>query len=299
MTAFISNPERVENALKEIIDLFKNPENLTKTVESVLIDDPNPNKPLSKWTLRNKIIAHMHGHTDARGYNQWLDVKRNVKKGQKAFYILAPNMITCCPKCSDPGLKNNNWLNKVRIFENKCAKCYTIFDKKDMVSVCVGFIGVPVFGLSQTEGQELPKYKPKKIPELMNVAKAFGLDVSYSLDNSFRSYGYFVKQDKKINLSTEDPSVFFHELTHYADSEANNKDYKITKSQDPIKESVAELGSAVLCKMFGIEHDRSAYDYISHYSKKDVVKSCMKVLERTTKAINFILDKKAEIEVKK
>ena len=43
--------------------------------------------------LRNRLLMMLAGTEDARGFRQWEKVGRMVKKGAKAFYILAPRII--------------------------------------------------------------------------------------------------------------------------------------------------------------------------------------------------------------
>ena len=40
--------------------------------------------PCRNWSISNQMITAIHGHTDARGYKQWQEVNRHVKKGEKA-----------------------------------------------------------------------------------------------------------------------------------------------------------------------------------------------------------------------
>ncbi len=49
-------------------------------------------KPCEKWSANNKLIMELNGTEDARGYQQWREVGRQVKQGSKAFYILGPVM---------------------------------------------------------------------------------------------------------------------------------------------------------------------------------------------------------------
>jgi hypothetical protein len=44
----------------------------------------------ARWSWRNQLIAVLPRHADARGFRQWHLVGRTVRKGQHAFYILAP-----------------------------------------------------------------------------------------------------------------------------------------------------------------------------------------------------------------
>ena len=48
--------------------------------------------PSSKWSLLNRTIMFLSGTQDARGYRQWQQVGRHVKKGSRAFYILVPKI---------------------------------------------------------------------------------------------------------------------------------------------------------------------------------------------------------------
>jgi hypothetical protein len=62
------------------------------------------------------------GYSDARGFRQWEQARRRVRKGEKAFHILAPVIRKVVDEAGDAKL------------------------------IVVGFKGVPVFGLEQTDG---------------------------------------------------------------------------------------------------------------------------------------------------
>jgi hypothetical protein len=49
--------------------------------------------PAARWSWRNQLTAALTGHYDARGFRQWQQVGRNVRKGERAFYILGPCMV--------------------------------------------------------------------------------------------------------------------------------------------------------------------------------------------------------------
>jgi hypothetical protein len=80
--------------------------------------------PSSKWTLSNRLLAFAQTlEIDCRGYRQWQQVKRQVKTGAKAAYILRPHTI----KAKD---------------EKTAEEKYVV----------VGFGCLPVFPYSATEG---------------------------------------------------------------------------------------------------------------------------------------------------
>jgi antirestriction protein ArdC len=70
---------------------------------------------------------------DARGFRQWLQVGRHVKKGSKAFYIIGPVTKKITEKKSlDSG-------EKVR-------------EEKQIIA---GFKAIPVFRIEDTEGEPI------------------------------------------------------------------------------------------------------------------------------------------------
>src|SRR5205085_1120822 len=81
--------EAAEDALKEIVGLFESgnlPAAIAQTTIQRLADDC----PSAAWSLGNQLLALLAGTSDARGYKQWAEVGRHVKKGARAFRILAP-----------------------------------------------------------------------------------------------------------------------------------------------------------------------------------------------------------------
>ena len=54
---------------------------------------PIPNIPAAKWSLLNRTFMFIAGARGARGYRQWQEVGRYVKKKAKAFTVLAPRLI--------------------------------------------------------------------------------------------------------------------------------------------------------------------------------------------------------------
>src|SRR5574340_618277 len=85
------NPH-VKEAMDTLLRMF-NEENLEKVARAVFkgddIDDIG-DIPSDKWSFLNRILMYLNNTEDARGFKQWKQVGRYVKKGSKAFYILAP-----------------------------------------------------------------------------------------------------------------------------------------------------------------------------------------------------------------
>ena len=178
------------------------------------------NIPVRKWSHLNQFITFLHGTTDARGYRQWQEAGRNVKKGAKAVYILVPMLYKVKDKAEDE--------------EEKELK---------------GFKAMPVFRVEDTEGKELDyvenlrEFDPASLP-LIDVAQALGVTVSAGL--TWDSGGWFRPKDNSITMGSNDGQVFLHELSHAVDNALpeKNADYAFN-------EIVAELSAAFLCRLYG------------------------------------------------
>ena len=239
-----------KDVMAELLKSFKSgdlPEAVARTYTQF------PDVPCTKYSIVNRLLILGAGTNDARGYRQWEKAGRQVRKGTKAFYIFVPKLV---PKKD----KND---------EEKKA--------------CIGFTMVPMFRFEDTDGEPLPEHTPATIPPLIDVAKKAGINVTWG-KSSHGEYGYFSPGTNSINLSSEDPKVFFHELVHAYD----NKTTKLKGGQDPVQECVAEFGACVLARVFGIQVDKSSYDYIKEYNG-EVPNMCQKVLTRVDKIVRVIL----------
>lgn len=270
--------DKVKVQLDKIVNLFSSQELPYKCAKAFIM---NGNKPSSKWSLSNKVIMLSNDSMDARGYRQWQEVKRQVPYGQKAsFYILAPKFI------------------KVQK-ENKETK------EMEDIKVISGFLGIPVWKYEDTQGEELPEYKPKELPPLMDVANKLGLKVQYSDGGQELGYYGSYDQNKTITLKTFDNSTFFHELVHAIDKHINGT--KII-SKDSIEyalnEVVAELTACVIGELYNMDNKNYSYTYIKSYAEQieksgtaneKIARSMVKVIGRVEKILKFVFN---EQEVK-
>ena len=128
---------------------------------------------------------HIIGETnDARTYKQWQAAGRQVKKGEKAFGIIAP---------------------VTKKFRN---------EEKDEDEIrIIGFRALPVFAYESTEGETLPEYDctPAKLPPFFDAAQALGVSV-YWKPLSRNAYGYYRLSDHSITLHSQTTPYFTIEL---------------------------------------------------------------------------------------
>jgi hypothetical protein len=250
---------KIKEVLMNILECFESGDIPQAIAYSVF---PIPDIPSSRWSLLNRTLMYISGTMDARGFKQWKEVKRCVKKGSKALYILVPRMVRRENEEGEEGEK------------------------------LAGFMARPVFRVEDTEG-ELLDFQRIELPGLPLIEKAneWGISVK-AIPGNYRCYGYFSHERKEIGLASKEESVFFHELAHAAHQKVL-KDFK--NIQYWRKEIVAELTAAVLCKMLGktSRYLGNNHQYISHYAKETnltPVRACMDVMGDVEKVLNLILE---------
>ena len=262
-----------EEVGQRIVKAFEHPERLPQALAPVFIHRMD-DVPCRKWSWHNQLVAALCGTADARGFRQWQNVNRKVKKGSKAIWILAP----CVKNIKE---KNDHGEEKER-------------------HILYGFRGIPVFAVEDTEGEPLPatddRYDSwvRELP-LLEVAKTWGITVGTYTGNDHAPLGYFQYGygNQAVMLGVENLSTWAHEMVHAADHRVEVSKAKMDRAH---KEIVAELGGAVLLECLGMSQDADlggAYQYIQHYAadtKKDVVKVCIEVLDRVCDCVSLILD---------
>ena len=251
--------DKVKSVLNQILDQFKS----GAIPEVVAISMyPIPDIPSAKWSLTNRTLMFLAGTADGRGYKQWREVGRYVKKSSKAFFILVP------------------FIKKVD------------GDQGGEKQILMGFGCRPVFRVEDTDGKEL-EYENMELPELplLDRAKEWNISVR-AIPGNYRYYGYYSLDKKEIHLATSEEIVFFHELSHSAHEKVNGS---LKRGQDPFQEIVAELSAAALCKLVGKQGNDllgNSYKYIEKYSEKVEMrpyKACLKVMAETEKVLSLIL----------
>jgi len=257
----MNDSKKARACLQRIVDLFKEG-NIPKALAVATIP-PQTNIPSAKWSWSNKVLQFLADTSDARGFRQWEQAGRKVKKGVKAFHILGPKARTV--KETD---ENGQEIEK---------------------NIVVGFFVIPVFRAEDTDGEPLP-YEPASPPPLADVAGEFGLSVSYQTFAS-RYYGYYHGESKRIVLASHEAQVFFHELAHAAHHRITGK---LKAGQVPSQEIIAELAAATLGNLYCPEANLGfSYEYVKSYarkSKKSIERACLTVINTVGKVLDEILN---------
>lgn len=254
--------QKVKQTLDCIIDRFKTGD-IPEAVGFSMF--PMADVPAGHWSRLNRTIMFLSGTHDARGFRQWKEAGRNVKKGSKAIHILVPSF---------------------RKFTNKKTG--------EEENALIGFLSRPVFRVEDTEGEPL-SYEQIELPNLplLERAEEWGISVK-AIPGNYSYYGYYSSSRKEICLASPDEVNFFHELAHCAHERLVGK---LTPGQNAIQEVVAELSAQALSCLVGKSTKKTigdSYLYIERYAEKigmSVYTACLQVLNDTEKVLNLILDR--------
>ena len=252
--------QQINDVLNNILEAFETG-NIPEAI--AIASFPIPDIPSAKWSFMNRAIQYLHGTMDARGFNQWKSVKRQVCKGSKALYILVP----CFKKVIDEATNEEK-------------------------QVLYGFKSVPVFRVEDTDGEPLD-YQQIELPELPLIERAYdwGIDVK-AVPGNYRYYGSFSPGTKQISMATASEKTFFHELAHAGDFIIRGK---LKLGQDPLQEITAELSAQALARIVGKNSEDTtgnSFRYIKGYAEAINLsphKACLQVLSQCEKILNLIL----------
>ena len=257
----------IQSAITTLMAMFASSNFPTQIAMTIIRKAEGDIIPSDSWSLGNRLLMAAQGSNDARGFRQWGEVGRHIKKGSKAIHIFAPLTKKIVEKDKVTGEETE----QIKIF---------------------GFRPIPVFRYEDTEGEPLPTfdYKPKQYPPLFNVAEKLGVKVEYK---ALRSdyYGRYTSGQGKIALCSEDAVVYYHELAH-----AVHDTFVDLRTCDKAKkEIVAELSALILCEISGVSgYQWQGFKYIGAYcadSKPEtVLKKMMGVINDVEKIVSIILD---------
>ena len=259
--------------LRQEIEADTLPQSLARSIIIARADD----RPSSRWSAGNRWIMLLHGTEDARGYRQWQEAGRYVKKGAKAFYILAP---------------------VTKKVEDRRVDPETGEETVEVRTIILGFRAVAVFRYEDTDGAPLerPDYRPPVLPPLAHVAERWGIRVRY-VPGGGPWYGYYTwgEHGEEIVLASHDEDTWFHELAHAAHRRVLGG--QLVRGQDPRQEMVAGLAAAILAELYGMRLQvRRNVEYAKEYADRDPVRALRAILgtlDEAERVVQYILNEAA------
>lgn len=279
--------EKIQEVLAKLVGMFQAgqfPEYAKRVFIQKAAADHGIDRPCKSWSCNNFLIMLLSGTEDARGYQQWQAVGRQVKKGAKSFSILGP-----CTK-----------MITVKVRDKETGE-----EREEKRQIITGFRAIPVFRYEDTEGAEIYyDYTPAELPPLYNVAISWGMKVYYQ-PFAGRALGSFNPFSNSIKLMTVEPDVFYHELAHAAHDRLKKKETGegLEGGQVASQEIVADLAACTLCEVFSPEASRphDTWKYIQHYSEgspQAALKNIIALLNEVAAVVGLIVQTANDLNVK-
>ena len=266
--------ERAKEALNKLLEMFESGNMPAMITRTLIKGKPGSECPCEEWSLGNRLLMLMSGTEDARGFKQWQDAGRHVRKGAKAIYILAPSTKKVTREETDPETGEEHEVEH---------------------RIITGFRDVAVFRVEDTEGGPLPgqaEYAPPEPPPLTEVAKAFGVQsISYTPAGD-GTYGFYSwSGSKRIVLHTLDVKTWFHELGHAVHH--SFRDLRGGQAAD--QEIVADVFAATICEMYGFDgYQGHVWSYVKSYAgtsdTKQALKAIFKVLADVEECLKRVFE---------
>ena len=228
------------------------------------------------WGNCMMIYSQCPNATRVAGFHAWLKLRRYVRKGEKGILILAP------------------MIGKKKSEEN--SDC-------EAESRLIGFRGIYVFDVGQTEGDTLPEFATAKGDpcDFTDRLKAFiaekGITLEYS-DTISPAKG--MSSGGKITLlpnldDAETFAVMVHEVAH----ELMHKADRRSATTHTIRETEAEAVAFVVSSAIGLDLNSSSSDYIQLHAgdKATLVESLTFVQQTAAEILRAISPRDLAVEV--
>lgn len=283
----VDQAERIATLTQSFLDAFRDGVVPARLARTLLIPEAAPSR---RWTAANRLLAALQNHEiDPRGFRQWQEVGRRVKKGARAAFILGPRLARVRGVEADPGGEPGN-------IDRAAPDGTSAEDERRLV----GFVTIPVFSFDRTEGEPLSADRRVErfltsLP-LRGVAESWGIRVEPALPSRVY-WGFFSPAAggaPMIGLTSDSLLTWAHELVHASDERLDPTRYH--QGRDDEREVVAELGGATLLAFLGLDDatDRgTVWRYLLAQTDGSPAKAlslATRLLERTAAAVEQILD---------
>jgi hypothetical protein len=254
-----------EEALKKSDDALKElAEALKQGKSEKLLEYLGMLSRFHQYSFGNCILIYLQkpDATLVAGFGRWLENKRYVRKGEKGIAILAP-LVGKRKKDTEPSGSQSEAPSKE--FGEASPK------------VLYGFRVVHVFDVSQTEGEDLPKFASlggdpgDKLLMLEEIVRGHGIAIEFV--ESLPGDANGMSEGGKISINSNRSkaqmfSTMTHELAHELLHWKEDRRETTTKS---VRETEAEAVAYVVCRWAGLECSTKASDYIQLYNGDEKV----------------------------
>lgn len=223
------------------------------------------------------ILAQCSDATKVAGFKTWQKLGRQVRKGEKALWILAPRTFKNKPN-DDADAKEDD-------------------DEDTPEKTFVTFKPVPVFDLSQTDGEPLPSPVQRLqgddgglFKRVKAWSEAWGCPVSVE-DFEGRANGFYDPERHAITVRAGiDPAQQLKTLVHELAHAHLHRDIEVYRAHRGDCELEAESTAFVVLNHFGIDAGAYSFGYVAGWQGGGeeaiaALKACAKRIQATAKAI--------------
>ena len=270
----IKNGDRTE-ALRKTLDRLAS-DLITNPLKLLEFSD-NWRNGFHHYSFNNLLLIWVQDpkSTICAGYKTWARNKRNVKKGAKALWVLAPRFTKRTYVVEDPETGEEEERENQRL---------------------TGFFNVGVFDISQTEGEPLDigankakfngtKWTPEELSEAFPEYELMREDALS--DGS--TNGTYIKVSNRKNKAQE-ACAYLHEVAHnvlgHIKKDGSQNLLQLSRETQELE---AESTAFLVASILGIENKGAAL-YISnwHGDKKGIENSALKMLTAAENMVNKI-----------
>jgi antirestriction protein ArdC len=222
--------------------------------------------------------------THVAGIRTWNQLGRRVKKGEKGILIFAP--LIGWKRKPETEVKPTGRKGK----KNR-AESGTKPPEVERVQYLLGFRGVYVWDVAQTEGEPLPEMVNtvsgevgETLPRLIEFVESQEIKLEFSDKISparGMSYGGMIRVLPDMQ-PTETLSTLVHELAH----EMLHRAERRTLTTKIVRETEAEAVAFVVCHALGLNTGTGSADYIQLYhGDAKLLQESLEVVQRTASII--------------
>ena len=257
----MKNKQIIKESLKQIKDLLNNVKNMTEEDFKKILDGMTK---FHEYSLFNQMILSFQGCSQVAGYKKWQELGRNVKKGAKAVWILAP------------------YLRKEKVkVKNEEGE-----EEEKEKEILRGFYSVPLFDISQTEGKDIERGMTTRaeisFSQVSKFAQKSGFTVKL-IPMEIRQGGSISNHTIQLNSNlneAENVGSLIYELAHGLLNHSNGKGKDVSRET---REQQAETATYLVCQTLGVE--RKSVFYLRSWELSENILDDFKDIDRVTRAI--------------
>jgi hypothetical protein len=304
-----SDTERVLPGGESFADIDDRRDAMHETIDVWLeqlasgVDDAQASEHFQQWldvqsrfhdySLNNTLLiyAQMPEATRVAGYNTWREeFDRHVQEGEQAIWIWAPITAAKCPDCGNSPSYHDS------------IDCeYDDTAPEEWTTGVVAFKPVPVFDVSQTDGEplaELDTTTHGDPGDLLERVRAVALDRGLSFEivpsgewTHGDAAGVYQHDEEAIEVEAQsndadEARVAVHELAHAILHEPS-----LDETERPRRELEAEATAYVVARHFGLDAENSRF-YLAAWADQDNedVREHLDRIQSTTASLIEYLD---------